>query len=141
MSNRTETVKDFIWNALKTVGKYALVLTGSSLIFSLTGIGDLSTGALAGLAIGTATVDTIINLFERDRSTIYNYNLKASNNHDKPDNYGFVIGEGYNTPKEVIMPDGQSINLYSMAALNWQATQEILERLKYIEDKMEKKEI
>lgn len=87
------------------------------------------------------TVDTIINLFERDRSTIYNYNLKASNNHDKPDNYGFVIGEGYNTPKEVIMPDGQSINLYSMAALNWQATQEILERLKYIEDKMEKKEI
>lgn len=87
------------------------------------------------------TVDTIINLFERDRSTIYNYNLKVSNNHDKPDNYGFVIGEGYNTPEEVIMPDGQSINLYSMAALNWQATQEILERLKYIEDKMEKKEI
>ena len=62
MSNRTETIKDFIWNALKTVGKYALVLTGSSLIFSLTGIGDLSTGALAGLAIGTATVDTIINM-------------------------------------------------------------------------------
>lgn len=62
MSNKVETVKDFIWSAIKTVAKYAAVLTGASLIFSTVGIGDLSSGALAGLAIGTAVVDTVINM-------------------------------------------------------------------------------
>ena len=60
--NKTEAVKDFFWGALKMTAKYALVLTGASLIFSLTGIGDISTGALLGLTIGTAVVDTGINI-------------------------------------------------------------------------------
>ncbi len=61
MSDKKEAVKEFIWNAGKTILKYGLVLLGASVIFSVTGIGDLSTGALAGLAFGTAVVDTAIS--------------------------------------------------------------------------------
>lgn len=51
--------------------------------------------------------------------------------------YGFVIGEGYNTPREVLSDDGKHINLYSMASLNWKATQELLARLTALETKIE----
>ena len=61
MSDKKEAVKEFIWNAGKTILKYGAVLLGASVIFSLTGIGDLSTGALAGLAFGTAVIDTAIS--------------------------------------------------------------------------------
>lgn len=42
-----------------------------------------------------------------------------------PTHYGLVIGEGYNTPSEVISPDGKHINLYSMISLAWKAIQEL----------------
>lgn len=62
MSNKTENVKDFIWAAVKNVAKYAGIIFLSSLAFKTFGIGELSTGALAGIAIGTAVLDTVINL-------------------------------------------------------------------------------
>lgn len=62
MSNKTENVKDFIWAAVKNVAKYAGIIFLSSLAFKTFGIGELSTGALAGIAIGTSVLDTIINL-------------------------------------------------------------------------------
>ncbi|MBQ5591994.1 MAG: hypothetical protein IIU80_03530 [Clostridia bacterium] len=39
--------------------------------------------------------------------------------------YGLVIGDGYNTPEEVISSDGKHIDLYSMIALAWKAIQEL----------------
>lgn len=58
-------------------------------------------------------------------SSIYEYNLKNEIErgiYNK--NYGFIIER--ETPNAVINTDGTSVNLYSMAAINWQATKEII---------------
>lgn len=47
---------------------------------------------------------------------------------DAETHYGLVIGEGYNTPGEVISSDGKHIDLYSMIALAWKAIQELADR-------------
>lgn len=52
---------------------------------------------------------------------------------DNETSYGFVIGDNYNTPSEVISEDGKHINLYSMASLTWKAVQELYERVKLLE--------
>lgn len=62
-------------------------------------------------------------------SGIYSYNYKSefrnkSQNALAP-RYGLVIGDGYNTPEEVISSDGKHIDLYSMIALAWKAIQEL----------------
>ena len=44
---------------------------------------------------------------------------------------GFVIGR--ETPDAVLSEDGEHIDLYAMAALNWRATQELLERIEQLE--------
>ena len=41
--------------------------------------------------------------------------------------YGLVIGEGYNTPSEVISKDGEHIDLYSMISLGWKGIQELVD--------------
>ena len=45
---------------------------------------------------------------------------------------GFVIGR--ETPDAVLSEDGEHIDLYAMAALNWRATQELLERIERLEN-------
>ena len=47
---------------------------------------------------------------------------------------GFVIGR--ETPDAVLSEDGAHIDLYAMAALNWRATQELLERIERLEDRI-----
>lgn len=54
---------------------------------------------------------------------IYNYNLKSEKDTDKK-HYGFVIGEKYKTPKEVIANSGEGIDIYSMCSILWRAVQE-----------------
>ena len=54
---------------------------------------------------------------------IYNYNLKPEKDTDKK-HYGFVIGEKYKTPKEVIASSGEGIDIYSMCSILWKAVQE-----------------
>lgn len=61
-------------------------------------------------------------------SSIYEYNLKSEKNTDKK-HIGFVIGEKYNTPNEVISNDGQGIDAYSQRSITWKAVQEIIEVL------------
>ena len=46
---------------------------------------------------------------------------------------GFVIGR--ETPDAVLSEDGAHIDLYAMAALNWRAAQELLERIERLEEK------
>lgn len=65
-------------------------------------------------------------------SGIYSYNYK-SELRDKSQNalaprYGLVIGDGYNTPEEVISSDGKHIDLYSMIAIAWKAIQELADK-------------
>ena len=47
---------------------------------------------------------------------------------------GFVIGR--ETPDAVLSEDGAHIDLYAMAALNWRATQELLERIEQLEARL-----
>ena len=54
--------------------------------------------------------------------------------------YGFVIGDGYSTPQEVLSSDGKHISLYSMASLNWKATQELYAMLLSAQAKIEELE-
>ena len=47
---------------------------------------------------------------------------------------GFVIGR--ETPDAVLSEDGEHIDLYAMAALNWRATQELLEKIEQLEARL-----
>ncbi|ASV67569.1 phage tail protein [Cytobacillus kochii] len=40
--------------------------------------------------------------------------------------YGFVIGEGYNTPNEILSSSAESVDLYVRGNVNWKATQELI---------------
>ena len=56
-------------------------------------------------------------------SEIYTYNLKTEEDTDKK-HIGFVIGDKYKTPKQVLSKKGQGIDLYSMSSLLWKNAQE-----------------
>src|SRR5699024_5129846 len=68
-------------------------------------------------------------------SDIYEYNYKTEENEDKK-HLGFVIGEEYKTPNEVLSKDGKGINIDNMSAIAWRGIQEILEKLQIIEQKI-----
>lgn len=61
-------------------------------------------------------------------SKIYNYNLKTEKNSDKK-HLGFVIGDNYRTPKEILSNDGNAIELYSCIGILWKAIQELYNKL------------
>lgn len=66
-----------------------------------------------------------------NNSDIYEYNLKADEDNDKK-LIGFVIGEKYRTPKEVISKNGDSIELYSAIGILWKAVQELTQEIKQL---------
>lgn len=131
------------------------------------------------------TVDTVLDLFSKDKSQIYSYNLKTptlgkvnekvaakmkpreellstlqnknkkksliqeenlvsqtnneisnSFNIEEKISYGFVIGDGYTVPEEVLSDSGNGIDLYSMSSITWRAIQEILDRLNFLEEQL-----
>ncbi len=55
---------------------------------------------------------------------IYTYNLKTEKDTDKK-HIGFVIGDKYKTPEEVIAKSGDGIDTYTMSSIMWKALQEI----------------
>ncbi|MGE6379966.1 hypothetical protein, partial [Peribacillus muralis] len=60
-------------------------------------------------------------------STIYQYRLKSEVEQGKNRiRQGLVIGEGYNTPVEVI--DGDGVEQYLMNSISWKAIQELDQR-------------
>ena len=63
-------------------------------------------------------------------SKIYEYFYKQDGQSAKRKT-GFIVER--ETPEDVISDDGNGINLYSMASMNWKATQELLERLEAVE--------
>lgn len=65
-------------------------------------------------------------------SDVYEYNLKTEENTDKK-HIGFVIGDKYNTPKEVIANSGEGIDTYSMSSIMWKAIQELTAKVEQLE--------
>jgi len=62
-------------------------------------------------------------------SEIYTYNLKSEQDTDKK-HVGFIIGEKYKTPQEVIAKTGDGIDTYSMISILWKAVQELSNEIK-----------
>ena len=70
-------------------------------------------------------------------SEVYKYNLKTEEDTDKK-HYGFVIGENYNTPNEVISKKGDGIDTYSMCSILWKAVQEQQEQIETLQQEINK---
>ncbi|MGG4181636.1 hypothetical protein ABEW03_20410 [Virgibacillus pantothenticus] len=68
-------------------------------------------------------------------STIYDYMLKSEVDEGiHRHRQGLVIGDGYNTPSEVI--DGDGVEQYLMNSLSWKAIQELSSNQANLEDKL-----
>lgn len=76
----------------------------------------------------TKNATNIIN-----NSDIYEYNLKSDKDTDKKI-IGFVIGDNYKTPDEVISKDGQAVGLYSAIGILWKAVQEMSQEIKQLKE-------
>ena len=71
-----------------------------------------------------------------NNSDIYEYSLKSDKDEDKK-MIGFIIGEGYRTPNEVISKEGQAVELYSAIGILWKAVQELSARLEQLEKEVQ----
>lgn len=67
-----------------------------------------------------------------NNADIYEYNLKFDEDTDKK-LIGFIIGENYRTPEEVISKEGQAVELYSAIGILWKAVQELSARVEKLE--------
>ncbi|CAI3534848.1 hypothetical protein CNEO3_1020002 [Clostridium neonatale] len=66
-------------------------------------------------------------------SKIYEYNLKNELEQGiEEKHYGFVIDR--ETPKEILSPNGDTIDIYSLVSLLWRQNQELLERITILEN-------
>lgn len=72
-------------------------------------------------------------------SDIYSYNLKFEEDTDKK-HIGFVIGNKYKTPKEVISKEGNAVELYSAIGILWKAVQEQQEQIEQLQERLKKLE-
>ena len=52
------------------------------------------------------------------------------------DCYGFVIGEGYRVPSNVLSYDKKTIDQYAMSGILWGATKELIKRSNSHDDKI-----
>ena len=71
---------------------------------------------------------------------IYTYNLKEEEDTDKK-HIGFVIGEKYNTPEEVIAKTKDGIDTYTMSSIMWKALQETAKENEELKQRIEKLEV
>ena len=81
--------------------------------------------------IDSKALDIVIN------SDIYKYRLKDEVKRGIIDNYnyGFIIGDSYRTPKELI--NNEAISQYSMGAIAWKAIQELSTKIIALEEELE----
>lgn len=66
---------------------------------------------------------------------LYEFNYKTEDDKKKK-HIGFVIGEKYNTPKEVISTDGQGIDGYATNSILWKALQEQQEMIESLQQQI-----
>lgn len=67
-----------------------------------------------------------INLIKN--ANVYSYLFKEEDDNNKP-HIGLIIGDKYNTPKEIINEDGDGISLYDMCGVMWGAIKEQQEQI------------
>ena len=72
-----------------------------------------------------------------NNADIYEYNLNSDADTDKK-MIGFVIGDKYKTPDEVIDKEGQAVSLYSAIGILWKAVQELSVRVEQLEKEVHK---
>ena len=65
--------------------------------------------------------------------------MKSDKDEDKK-MIGFIIGEGYRTPDEVIDKDGQAVSLYSAIGILWKGFQEREEIIKQLKEENKRKD-
>ena len=68
-------------------------------------------------------------------SRIYSYNLKSEKDTDKK-HIGFVIGDKYKTPKEIMNNEENAIELYSAIGVLWKGIQEQQKKIEELENKV-----
>ena len=74
-----------------------------------------------------------------NNSDIYEYNLKKDKDTDRK-LIGFVIGDKYRTPDEVLSKDGEAVRLYSITGILWKAVQELSARVEQLEKEAQQHE-
>lgn len=74
-----------------------------------------------------------------NNSDIYEYNLKSDADTDKK-MIGFIIGDNYKTPDEVIDKEGQAVSLYSAIGILWKGFQEREEIIKQLKEENKRKD-
>lgn len=74
-----------------------------------------------------------------NKSDIYEYNLKFDADTDKK-LIGFVIGDKYRTPDEVIDKNGEAVSLYSAIGILWKGFQEREEIIKQLKEENKRKD-
>lgn len=74
-----------------------------------------------------------------NKADIYEYNLKSDADTDKK-LIGFVIGDNYKTPNEVIDKNGQAVSLYSAIGILWKGFQEQQATIEKLEERIEQLE-
>ena len=72
-----------------------------------------------------------------ENGEIYNFNYKTEDDTFKR-HIGFVIGDKYKTPDEVISTDGNGIDTYSMISILWKAVQEQQEQIEELKKEINK---
>ena len=71
-------------------------------------------------------------------SDIYEYKLKAEKTNKK--RIGLIIGDNYNTPKEVVSVNNDGIDLYSMVSVSWNAIKELNAKIEKLENRIKELE-
>lgn len=74
-----------------------------------------------------------------NNSNIYEFNYKTEKN-DKKRHIGFIIGDNYKTPKEVLSASEDGVDIYSMASILWKAVQEQQEQIEQLQNKINEME-
>ncbi len=78
-------------------------------------------------------IGDVLNIIKK--SEIYTYNYKNEEDTVKK-HTGFVIGENYSTPDEVISQTGDGIDTYSMSSIVWRGVQQIIEKIENLQDRI-----
>lgn len=114
---------DFIQTIVKATGITTPILTQTSLEESKKNFEKLESGL------------SIIKDID-----IYKYNLKSEEDNTKK-HIGFVIGDEYKYSKEVTSSNNEGVDIYSFVAICCKAIQELIEKNKELEQRIEKLEV